>query len=129
MHIMLVMCTKCVYYVVNVIKQNMKNDCMFYFIHLINVTAGLVLSQKYWFIFLTEVIFPEYQCHFRYKGKFLFQTDIQHGNDIFFLVKKGLQKLILGTTINWKWDTTLTYWVLLSAKTILRTRDTFGYVI
>ena len=37
------------------------------------VLTGLVHSKKYW-----SAWFPEYQCHFRYKGKFLFIFYMSH---------------------------------------------------
>ena len=68
--------------------------------------AGLVHSQKYLFICLTDVIFPEYQCHFRYKGKFLFKTDIQHVMGIiFFLVKKRYSEVNSGYNHEFEWGT------------------------
>ncbi len=45
---------------------------------------------------LTEVIFSEYQCHFRYKGKSLSQSGTYVNGKIFFPDEKRSSKVYFG---------------------------------
>ncbi len=73
------------------------------------LSSGVVHSWKSWIICLTEVIFPEYQCDFRYRAspnyRYLSGTwmkCLELNNSLFYiflLAKKGLQNEEMSTRV------------------------------
>ncbi len=74
------------------------------------LTPGLVQSQMYQFMCLTEVMCDEYQCYFRYSGSSYSSNNIRFRSVTW---KKGLWKLHFGTAVP-----VLAYWVQVSVKRI-----------